>query len=42
VEDGDFNYLKSALRTGVDMIVAALSPLPAGQPSLRTSHSPSR
>jgi AcrR family transcriptional regulator len=42
VEDGDFNNLKSALRTGVDMIVAALPPLPAGQPSLRTSHSPSR
>ena len=35
VEDGDFDRLKSALRTGIEMIVGALSPKPTG-------HSPTR
>jgi AcrR family transcriptional regulator len=42
VEDGDFDHLKSALRTGVEMIVAALAPLSTGQRSSRTSRSPRR
>jgi AcrR family transcriptional regulator len=31
VADGDFDHLKRALRTGAEMIVAALSPLQAGR-----------
>lgn len=42
VEDGDFDHLKSALRTGIEMIVAALSPRPTGERSLRASRSPMR
>lgn len=40
VEDGDFDRLKSALRTGIAMIVAALAPLATGQRPSRTRHSP--